>query len=216
MMKFDPETLANTTPLDFWQDRYTQSASRERERGRAGTLLQQKVAALAPGRVLELGCSTGDDSLWLAEQGWQVTGVDISPAAVETAQRLAAEAGLADRTHFQALDLCEALPAGQFQLITGLYFQSPFPDFPRERILRELAQQLEIGGHLLLVTHGSRPPWTDHGPETYPTPEEEYAALGISGPAWKVCEVSACERPAKTPAGEQVTLTDNVILLQRL
>ncbi len=47
------------------------------------------------GRVLELGCGAGDLSLWLAAQGYQVAGIDISPFAIEWAQNKAQERGLA-------------------------------------------------------------------------------------------------------------------------
>ncbi|WP_394616611.1 class I SAM-dependent methyltransferase [Lentzea sp. JNUCC 0626] len=38
------------------------------------------------GRVLDAGCGTGDNALFLAAQGYQVTGVDIAPTAVEIAR----------------------------------------------------------------------------------------------------------------------------------
>lgn len=46
------------------------------------------------GRVLELGCGAGDLSLWLARRGYDVSGVDISPAAVEWAKEKASARGL--------------------------------------------------------------------------------------------------------------------------
>lgn len=39
-----------------------------------------------PKTVLDLGCGTGDKSLWLAEQGYQVTGIDISKDAIKRAE----------------------------------------------------------------------------------------------------------------------------------
>lgn len=46
------------------------------------------------GRVLDIGCGTGDLALWLAEQGCTVTGVDFLPKPLEMARRKAAERGL--------------------------------------------------------------------------------------------------------------------------
>src|SRR5262245_46034173 len=45
---------------------------------------------LAPCRALDIGCGTGTHSLWLAEQGFDVLGVDVSALAIERAQEKAA------------------------------------------------------------------------------------------------------------------------------
>lgn len=46
------------------------------------------------GRVLDAGCGTGENALYLAELGYQVTGVDVAPSAVQAAQAKAADRGL--------------------------------------------------------------------------------------------------------------------------
>jgi SAM-dependent methyltransferase len=58
-----------------------------------GGLLQ--LLEPAPRRVLDLGCGTGWTSRFLARAGYEVTGVDIAPEAVEQARQLAAAEGLA-------------------------------------------------------------------------------------------------------------------------
>lgn len=45
--------------------------------------------------ILDLGCGTGTLAIWLAEQGYRVTGIDASRAMVEHARRKAAWAGQA-------------------------------------------------------------------------------------------------------------------------
>ena len=42
--------------------------------------------ALAPRTALDLGCGTGDNSIYLATHGWQVTGVDFVAKAVDKAR----------------------------------------------------------------------------------------------------------------------------------
>lgn len=47
-------------------------------------------AALPPGVALDIGCGTGCHAAYLAERGWQVTGFDVSPRAVERARERSA------------------------------------------------------------------------------------------------------------------------------
>ena len=51
--------------------------------------------ALPAGRALELGCGTGDASIYLAEHGWKVTGVDFVAKAVGKAEAKAAASKVA-------------------------------------------------------------------------------------------------------------------------
>lgn len=52
------------------------------------------IAAHAAGRALDLGCGSGTNAIALAQHGWQVTGVDFVPRAIDRARRKAREAGV--------------------------------------------------------------------------------------------------------------------------
>jgi SAM-dependent methyltransferase len=52
--------------------------------------LQDLVEALPAGRALDLGCGTGDSSIYLAQHGWKTTGVDYVPQALDAARTKAA------------------------------------------------------------------------------------------------------------------------------
>jgi len=56
-------------------------------------------------RVLDLGCGTGEDALWLAAQGCEVTATDASPAMLDTTWRKALADGLGDRIETRLFDL---------------------------------------------------------------------------------------------------------------
>jgi SAM-dependent methyltransferase len=51
--------------------------------------------ARRPGRALDIGCGMGRHAIYLAEQGWQVTGVDRAGRALRVARRRAAERDVA-------------------------------------------------------------------------------------------------------------------------
>lgn len=62
--------------------------------------VQNLVAALPKGRALDLGCGYGRTSIYLAQNGWEVDGVDFVPQAIEEAKRRAAEAGALAQIQF--------------------------------------------------------------------------------------------------------------------
>src|SRR5882724_9759517 len=65
---------------EYWEGRY-----QEHDHiwsGKPNALLVREVAALPPGAALDLGCGEGGDAIWLAQQGWRVTAVDISATAL--------------------------------------------------------------------------------------------------------------------------------------
>jgi len=79
--------------------------------------------ALPPGRALDLGCGTGTNAAYLAEHGWDATGVDAEPIAIERARaKLAgaanARALLGDVTDLDALRL---EPPFDFALDVGCF-----------------------------------------------------------------------------------------------
>jgi SAM-dependent methyltransferase len=47
-----------------------------------------------PGKALEIGCGTGTNSIWLAENGFEVTGLDLSQTAIDKAKAKVAAAGV--------------------------------------------------------------------------------------------------------------------------
>lgn len=62
--------------------------------------VQELVAKLPSGRALDLGCGYGRTSIYLAQNGWQVDGVDFVPQAITEAKKRAAAAGVVENIHF--------------------------------------------------------------------------------------------------------------------
>ena len=91
-----------------------------------------EVAELArgrrPGRVLDLGCGTGSDVIYLASLGWEAVGVDFAPEAIATARSRAGASGSSARfTVGDVTRLREAGVGGRFDLVidVGCYHGIP-------------------------------------------------------------------------------------------
>jgi SAM-dependent methyltransferase len=99
--------------------------------------------AIAPGRTLEIGCGTGTNAIYLAQHGFEVVGVDISPVAVENA-RVKAHG----RCRFETVDfLNEAPPGGPFQFVFDRgCFHTFDEDHERVRFAENVATALTDGG----------------------------------------------------------------------
>ncbi|MEU6786922.1 class I SAM-dependent methyltransferase [Nonomuraea angiospora] len=197
----------------FWERHYR---ARRTWDARVNPLLAETVAPLRPGAALDLGCGAGGDAIWLAQQGWDVTAVDISVTAVEQVRERARELGLADRVSTEQHDLARSFPAGRFDLVSAQYFHTPFP-LLRNQVLRTAAQALGTGGLLLIVDHGSTAPWSwNQDPDLhFPTPTEIAAELDLDPAGWTVLRADMPHRRATGPAGQTATVIDHVLLVQR-
>jgi SAM-dependent methyltransferase len=127
-----------------WENRY-RTNDIPWDTGQPSAELQRVVAedAIKPCPALEVGCGTGTNAVWLAQQGFNVTAVDISPLAIERARAKAAAAGVAVR--FIAGDLT-----------TRPDFVGPF-DFFFDRGLYHIVRNIDLAGYLGVLERTLRP-----------------------------------------------------------
>ncbi len=199
----------------FWEEHY-RSSTRPSD-GRQSGALVRFAGPLPGGTALDLGCSQGDDAVWLARRGWRVVAVDVSATVLARAARNAESAGVSDLIAFERHDLASTFPDGRFDLVSALFLHSPV-EFPRMCVpLQAAARAVAPGGLLLIVEHASVAPWSWADPGTvFPTPEQSLAALDLGPSRWLNEFVGAPEREATGPEGQSATVTDNIIALRRL
>jgi SAM-dependent methyltransferase len=172
---------------------------------RPNRFLVAEVSGLAPGRALDLACGEGRNAVWLAEQGWQATGVDFSDRALGKARELAAARGV-EASWVQA-DLLDYRPEQRaYDLVIVLYLQVPAPE--RGRVLRAAADAVTPEGTLLVVGHDRSNLEHGHGGPQHPavlyTADDVVADLDGTGLEIERAEV--VRRPVETPGGERIAL----------
>ena len=141
---------------------------------------------LSSGRALDLGCGTGTNAIYLAQQGFAVTGVDIAPRAIAQAQRKAQAAGVT--VDFRVADVSAlADDLGPFDLALDVGCFHSLPEKKKPGYVRSLRRVLRPGGLFLLWTFQREPrqPRPLFGPKGL-TEAEVYAQFT---PALRVIEV---------------------------
>lgn len=207
----DAREAVNDETAAFWEARYSQKD--QIWSGRVNPVMAGIVEPLPAGRALDLGCGEGGDALWLAERGWTVTAVDVSQVALDRGAARADEVGATGIT-WERHDLTMTFPAGDFDLVSAQFFQSPI-EFPRLALLRRAAGLLAPGGVLLSVSHAAAPPWSDHHDHVFPTTDAELAELDLDPVEWEVVQSGTVEREATGPDGQHGHLLDGVIVVRR-
>jgi 2-polyprenyl-3-methyl-5-hydroxy-6-metoxy-1,4-benzoquinol methylase len=133
-----------------WDARY--SSDEQIWSGDPNAQLVAEVSGLTPGTALDVGCGEGGDVIWLAHQGWRVTGADFSTNGLVRAARHAEEAGVGDRTDWWQVDARTfTAEARSYDLVTT-HFLHP-PDGGMVDVTRRLSEAVSAGGHLLVVGH---------------------------------------------------------------
>jgi SAM-dependent methyltransferase len=143
------------------------SEPRENIRTEANQFLVQVARELKPGAALDIGMGFGRNALYLARQGWTVTGVDVSDVAVQKAREQAA----AEKLTLTAIreDMFKvAYGRDRYDLVVFTYMGGE-----RQGMAAKITEALKPGG-LLVIEHFLRQPTMPLGyepgalPKLYP------------------------------------------------
>lgn len=131
---------------------YDDSAGRYAVSRRAKQLALRVISQVTPpgGRLLDVGCYTGVEALVLAQKGFRVVGVDLSPEMIRLAENKARKMRLSDRVRFEAMRASEL---GQLRETEKLPFDTVYSVYGTlnlepnlDKFKHGLAQLLKAGG----------------------------------------------------------------------
>lgn len=112
-------------------------------------------------RILDVGCGTGEDAIYLAEQGHQIVATDVSSSMLAVAREKARRAGCMERLDFRCVPM-EELGGG----LAGERFDGAYSNFgvincskSLESTLEGIARLLTPDSPLILVVMGRLVPW---------------------------------------------------------
>lgn len=198
-----------------WDHRY---AGEQMWSGNPNGTLVHEVAALTPGRALDVGAGEGGDALWLAAQGWSVSASDVSQRALERIATAADQRGVAVALLQADANAPDAFAPGGFDLVSAQY--AAIPRTPDARAVRNLMAAVAPGGTLLVVSHAldamrapvdtaldSRP----FDPDAYVRVEDVAAAVAAA-PDWETVIHESRPRP---PGAASTHHVDDIVLRAR-
>ncbi|GAC1445571.1 MAG: class I SAM-dependent methyltransferase [Mycobacteriales bacterium] len=133
-----------------WEQRY--AGTDQHWSGSPNAQLVAVLTGLQPGTALDVGCGEGGDVVWLAQQGWRVTGADFSRNGLRRAADSVERAGVAALVDWWRMDARDFDAAGRRWDLVTTHFLHP-PDTGILDVTRRLAASVAPGGHLLVVGH---------------------------------------------------------------
>jgi SAM-dependent methyltransferase len=141
---------------DFWEQLWSQTLSERADvvaRRPPNGYLTEEAANMRPGRALDAGCGHGAEAIWLSANGWQVTAVDFSSAALAHAHSTAEAAGaeVAEGIEWVEADLATWTPqSSSYDLVLCLYVHVAGSV---EEMVQRMGEGVAAGGTLLMVGH---------------------------------------------------------------
>jgi SAM-dependent methyltransferase len=201
-------TPGSNRPMDAtsWDDRYRGSdlvwgAGPNR-------FLVEEIGTMAPGTALDVACGEGRNAIWLAEQGWRVTGVDFSSVALDKARAFATDRGVG--VDWVRADLTNWEPPSAYDLVIVFYLQ--LSANLRRRVLSRMAESVAPGGTLLVVAHDHSNLTEGHGgPQD---PAVLYRPDDVAADVVNVLRIVRAER-VRRPVDTADGLIDAIDLLVR-
>lgn len=119
--------------------------------------------------VLDVGCGTGDNAVYLARHGHEVLGIDSAPLAVERAQARSRATRWRGKPQFVVYDALDLAAIGRsFDTVIDCGFFHTLSDEERRPLVEGLQAVLEVGSRYFMLCFSEHEPG-DWGPRRIQT-----------------------------------------------
>lgn len=135
----------STSDAERWNAKYSEQDAPETE---PVPFLVDSISQLGSGTALDLAAGCGRNAVYLAEQGFDVTALDVSTVGLEQCRRLAEERGVSINTVCADLDEHD-LGRHAYDLITKIYFYEP-------SLFANIRGAIRPGGYFLFQTFSEK------------------------------------------------------------
>lgn len=128
-----------------WDQQHADSPRTEQPSSFLREIIESNSWEIPRGRALDIACGKGRSALFLAEQGFVVVAIDISPVALQEGRRRAQEKLLT--IAWQQADLEQIrLPENSFDLVINF-------NYLQRSLIPQLKAALKSGGHVIFETY---------------------------------------------------------------
>lgn len=192
----------------------------------------EETLKVKPGRAVDIGSGKGRNSVYLAEHGFDVEGLEYIKIAIDTANELADARGVSDRTHFKLANMDNVWPYDDnvFDVAVDSFSSIDIETKEGREICRnEMFRTLKSGGYALVTVCSADDEWEREMIASYPGPEPNSCIWPQNGKfqkdydekelrefyaAFNIIELKKASKPA-FKLGREGTATNFWLMLQK-
>jgi len=163
--------MSDVDRLAFWNERFSQAGEDYLFGAEPNRFLSTQASYFHPGmKVLSVADGEGRNGVWLAQQGVDVTTLELSSVAVAKARQLAASRNV--RVNFVQADALKWIwPGAAYDAVAAIFIQFATPA-ERDPLFSNIKRAIKPGGLLLL--HGYTPHQLEYGTGGPPLADNMY------------------------------------------
>lgn len=146
--------------------------------------IKKDITSTSGKKALDIGCGTGFNSIFLAQQGFDVTGLDFVPKAVEIAQKKATKQNI--NAHFMQADVLKWKTSDKFDLVLDSGCLHTMNEENRNQYKKQLLTWLKPNAKYVLF-HFAKENFP-YAPTQGPKPKSREEILSFLEPELKLIE----------------------------